>query len=129
MHLQRMPQIGVHFAQKYVYAGTGEHAWFADLDPRSQLCDNIDLSDRNVNSDPSYRAPVSHMVVRPVVNKVRILKYRLKHSRGRLFKSWKKAGNARQYNNVGGNGFATSGAGGSRPPWHARIHCLSGCPG
>jgi hypothetical protein len=76
--------MSLHFAQKYVYAGSGEHAWFADLDPKTQLRDKAD--DR---SEPSYRALFPRLLVQHVVNKARILRYRLKHPESVLSSSYK----------------------------------------
>ena len=87
MKLQKRPQMGIHFAQKYGYAGTGENAWFADLDPECQLRDTTNSSDANDGQGPSYRGLLSRTFVRPVVNKVRILQYRLKHLKNRLSNS------------------------------------------
>jgi hypothetical protein len=77
MKLPKAPQTGVHFAQKYVYAGADENAWFADLDPKSQLRDESDSTDGGDDSFPSYRTLLFRMLIRPVINKMRILKYRL----------------------------------------------------
>jgi hypothetical protein len=83
--------MSLHFAQKYVYVGSGEHAWFADLDPKTQLRDKADLADGNDCSEPSYRALFSRLFVKPVVDKVRILRYRLKHRESVLSRSCKPA--------------------------------------
>jgi hypothetical protein len=96
--------MSLHFAQKHVYAGSGEHAWFANLDPKTQLRDKADLGDDDGGSEPSYRALFSRLLVQHVVNKVRI-KVPIEASGKRLFKIG------------GGSRFAASGAGGSRAPW------------
>jgi hypothetical protein len=92
--------MSLHFAQKYVYARSGEHAWFADLDTKTQLRDKADLADGDDCSGPSYRALFSRLFVKPVVNNVRILRYRLKHQECVLSGSC-KAGKARLYGKVG----------------------------
>jgi hypothetical protein len=77
--------MSLHFAQKHVYAGSGEHAWFANLDPKTQLRDKADLGDDDGGSEPSYRALFSRLLVQHVVNKVRI-KVPIEASGKRLFK-------------------------------------------
>lgn len=67
--------MSVQFAQQYIYAGGGEHAWFADLDPKTQLHDKADLADGNDCSEPSYCALFCRLFMKSVVNKVRILRY------------------------------------------------------
>jgi hypothetical protein len=67
------------FTQKSVHAATGEHAWFADLDLDSQLMLNSHSTEGDKPSLPSHRARLFQKWLRPVINKVRILKYRLKH--------------------------------------------------
>jgi hypothetical protein len=79
MKLQKASHIGMQFAQTYACAGTGEHAWFADVDRKSHLGDESDSTDTGNRSPPSYCARLFHMSVRLIVNKVRILKYRMKH--------------------------------------------------
>ena len=54
--------MSLHFAQKYVYAGSGEHACFADLDSKTQLRDKADLANGDDCSEPSYRAPFSRLL-------------------------------------------------------------------
>ena len=79
--------MGVRFAQKYVYAGTGENAWFADLDPKCQLRDTANSSGTDDGQGPSYRVLLGRSFVKPVMNKVRILRYRLNHLKNRLSNS------------------------------------------
>jgi hypothetical protein len=81
MKLQKAQPSGMQFAQTYVRAVTGEHAWFAGLDLKSYMSDESDSIDAGSCSSLSYCARVYQMFVRPTVNKVRILKYRMKHQK------------------------------------------------
>jgi len=107
--------MSLHFAQKHVYAGSGEHAWFANLDPKTQLRDKADLGDDDGGSEPSYRALFSRLLVQHVVNKVRI-KVPIEASGKRLFKIGGEADLQRQEQE------ARERHGG------ARAHCLSTQP-
>lgn len=51
--------MGSHFVQTYEYARTGQHTWFAGLDPKSDVRDKTDSTDKDNDSEPSHRAILS----------------------------------------------------------------------